>query len=215
MGLKMYVTRYASLWSADASDKSMVRFQEPLAEEQRLLLEESITLICCFSLVQSLLWTQSFVRRRREKNNSVRRSEMCAIMIKSWGHYSSACKDLRGYHTAEINSTTARPVAPLLPLLSAAQPPFYTGCSKPGCCTPARPRCSGWSYKGRMIKGEVGCCCAPESAAELIAAGRVECEWEGEAGVKQRPGLRMFWLCVVWPTSVSFFWFSNLCSSSH
>lgn len=49
---------------------------------------------------------------------------MCAIMIKSRGHYSSACKDLRGYHTAEINSTTARPVVHLLPLLSAAQPLF-------------------------------------------------------------------------------------------
>lgn len=49
---------------------------------------------------------------------------MCAIMIKSRGHYSSVCKDLRGYHTAEINLTTARPVAPLLPLLSAAQALF-------------------------------------------------------------------------------------------
>lgn len=65
------------------------------------------------------LWTKKSIK----KKNSARRSEMCAIMIKSRGHYSSACKALRGYHTAEINSTTARPVPPLLPPLSA-QPLF-------------------------------------------------------------------------------------------
>lgn len=120
----MYVIWEATLWSVDAADKPMARIQEPLAEKRRLLLEESITLVCCFSLVQGLLWNRIHCEQKKhKKKTSARRSETCAIMIKSLGHYSSACKDLRGYHTAEINSTTARPVPPLLPPLSA-QPLF-------------------------------------------------------------------------------------------
>lgn len=176
----------------------MVRFQKPQAEKQRLLLEESIMLTCCFSLVQSLLCNPIYCAKK--KKGPVRQSEMCAIMIKRRGHYSSACKDLRGYHTAEINSTTARPVAPLDSALCRTAP-FYTGCSKPCACTLTRPRCSGWSSKGRMMKGEVGCCCGPESAAELLAARRAECECLNWA--MQQLGSNMFWLCVVRPTSVT------------